>query len=134
MKWKYFLSWLSLLVIAFLNGTLRQVVFQKSLGDLHAHQLSTVIGITLFGFYIYWIIRRWQPKSLKETFQIGFFWMLLTVIFETGMAKLFQNRDWSSVFRDYNILEGRVWIFVLLWLVIAPSIFYKIQNNKRTAA
>ena len=134
MRWKYFIGWLPLVVIAFINGSFRQVVFQNSLGDLHAHQLSTIIGITLFGFYIYWIIRRWQPESLKETMQIGFLWMVLTVVFETGMAKLFQNRDWSSVFRDYNIYEGRVWILVLLWVAVAPSLFYKIQKKKRTPA
>ena len=133
MKWKYFIGWLSLLVIAFINGTFRQIVFQNSLGDLRAHQLSTAIGISLFGIYIYWIIRRWQPESLKETMQIGFLWMVLTIVFETGMARLFQNRDWSSVFRDYNILEGRVWILVLLWVAIAPSLFYKIQKKKNTA-
>ncbi|MGA9108850.1 MAG: hypothetical protein ACLPSL_09400 [Smithella sp.] len=133
MKWKYFIGWLSLLVIAFINGAFRQIVFQNSLGDLRAHQLSTAIGISLFGIYIYWIIRRWQPESLKETMQIGFLWMVLTIVFEIGMARLFQNRDWSSVFRDYNILEGRVWILVLLWVAIAPSLFYKIQKKNDTA-
>ena len=48
MKWKYFIGWLSLLVIAFINGAFRQIVFQNSLGDLRAHQLSTAIGISLF--------------------------------------------------------------------------------------
>jgi hypothetical protein len=134
MKWKYFIGWLSLLVIAFINGTFRQIVLQNSLGDLRAHQLSTAIGISLFGIYIYWIIRRWQPESLKETMQIGFLWMVLTIVFETGMARLFQNRDWSSVFRDYNILEGRVWILVLLWVAVAPSLFYIIQKKNDTTA
>jgi hypothetical protein len=130
MKWKYFLGWLSLLLLAFINGTIRQVVFQKYLGELHAHQLSTAIGITLFGIYIYWIVQRWRPESLKETMHIGFLWVFLTVVFETGMAKVFQNRAWSSVFHDYNILEGRVWILVLIWVAIAPSLFYKIQKRK----
>ncbi|RPI06071.1 MAG: hypothetical protein EHM64_04220 [Ignavibacteriae bacterium] len=64
--------------------------------------------------------------------RIGLLWLVLTVLFETGMAKLFQNRDWPSVFRNYNILEGRVWILVLLWVAAEPSLFYKIQKKKRT--
>ena len=59
--------------------------------------------------------------------------MVLTIVFEIGMARLFQNRDWSYLFRDYNILEGRVWILVLLWVAIAPSLFYKIQKKNDTA-
>ncbi len=129
MKLKYFTGWLPLVVIAFVNGTIRQVGFQKSLGDLHAHQLSTAIGITLFGIYIFWIIRRWKLESQSEAIKIGMFWMILTIAFEFALGRFILGREWSVLLNDYNLLEGRVWILVLLWVAISPLLFYKLHKT-----
>ena len=130
MKWKYFFGWLPLVVIAFANGTIRQLGFQKALGDLHAHQLSTAIGITIFGIYIYWRIRKWKLESQGEALKIGLLWMFLTIVFEFALGRLIIGRDWSVLLNDYNLLEGRVWVLVLLWVAIAPVLFYKITSKK----
>lgn len=126
MKWKYFIGWLPLVVIAFANGTIRQIGFQKALGDLHAHQLSTAIGIILFGIYIYWRIRKWNLSSQGEAVKIGLLWMFLTVAFEFALGRLVLNRDWNVLLNDYNLFKGRVWVLVLLWVAIAPVLFYRI--------
>jgi len=132
-KWKYFTGWLMMLVIAVANGTFRQVVFQGALGELRAHQLSSVIGVILFGFYIRWLIARWKPSSLPETFRIGALWVVLTVIFEFSMGRFIAGREWAVLLHDYNVAEGRVWVFVLLWVLVAPSVFFAIER-KRSAA
>jgi len=132
MKLKYVLGWLPLVVIAIANGTLRQFAFQQSLGELHAHQLSTATGIVLFGFYIFWIIKRWKLKTISETIRIGLLWMVLTIAFEFMLGRLILGREWQVLFHDYNITEGRVWILILIWVAIAPSIFYKIINKSNS--
>jgi len=131
MKWKYITGWLPLVVIAFVNGTIRQIGFQKALGDLHAHQLSTALGITLFGIYIYWLIRRWKLGSQSEAVKIGLLWMVMTIAFEFALGRLVLGRDWAVLLNDYNLCEGRVWVLVLLWVAIAPVLFYKISKNER---
>lgn len=133
MKWKYVVGWLPLVVIAIANGTFRQIVFQQSLGELHAHQLSTAIGIILFGVYIYWVIRRWKPETMNETIRIGMLWMILTITFELALGRLVLSRDWSLLLRDYNLCEGRVWILVLIWVALAPSVFFKLSNKHISA-
>ena len=129
MKLKYFVGWLPLVIIAVVNGTIRQIGFQKALGDLNAHQLSTAIGIILFGIYIYWRIKKWNLDSQSEAVKIGLFWMGLTVGFEFALGRLVFGRDWSVLFNDYNLLEGRVWVLVLIWVAIAPIIFYRITKK-----
>jgi len=129
MKLKYFAGWLPLVIIAVANGTIRQIGFQNALGDLHAHQLSTVIGIILFGIYIYWRIKKWKLDSQSEAIKIGLIWMGLTVGFEFALGRLVLDRDWSLLFNDYNILEGRVWVLVLFWVAIAPILFYRITKK-----
>jgi hypothetical protein len=130
MKWKYVLGWIPLVLIAIINGTIRQIFFLEPLGELHAHQLSTATGIILFGLYIYWLIRFWKPESMKETIKIGLLWVMLTIIFEFGMGRIILGRDWSALFHDYNIIEGRVWILVLIWVAAAPSVFFRLSKKK----
>jgi hypothetical protein len=129
MKWKYVAGWCGLCVIAFANGAFRQIAFQDSLGELHAHQLSSALGVILFAFYIRWVITRWKPSSFGETFRIGLLWLVLTVVFEFSMGRL-AGREWSALLHDYNLAEGRVWSLVLLWVLVAPSLFYGINRPK----
>ncbi len=49
---KYLLVWFVLVAVAIINGIIRNEVYKDSLGDLRAHQLSTLTGIILFGLVI----------------------------------------------------------------------------------
>ena len=46
---KYVLAWLPLLLIAVANGALREGLYAGYLGELRAHQVSTLSGVLLFG-------------------------------------------------------------------------------------
>jgi hypothetical protein len=35
----------------------------------------------------------------------------------------------ESSFHDYNIVAGRVWVLVLIWVVIAPYVFLQLQRQ-----
>ena len=54
---KYLLAWIPMVFIAIVNGVLREAWYGKQLGDLRAHQLSTLIGALLFGVYIGAVMR-----------------------------------------------------------------------------
>jgi hypothetical protein len=56
-------------------------------------------------------------------------WLVLTVIFEFLFGHFVMGHPWSSLFHDYNLLAGRVWVLVLIWIAAAPSIFYRIQRR-----
>ena len=49
----YVAAWFGLVVLAVMNGTLREKGYGPYLTELSAHQLSTLLGIVLFGFYIW---------------------------------------------------------------------------------
>lgn len=122
MKWKYLAGWLPMVAIAIMNGGVRDAFLLEPLGELRAHQVSTVTGITLFGVYIAWLMRRWRPSTLRETATIGITWLVLTVLFEFGMGRFLQNKDWPVLLADYNIFAGRLWPLVLVWVAIAPTL------------
>lgn len=123
MKWQHVVAWFPMVIIAIANGALRQFAYREYLGELRAHQLSTVIGVLLFGIYIWFLIHRWKVTSTAEARRIGLLWLAMTVLFEFIFGHFVMGHPWSTLLHDYNIVEGRLWIIVLCWVTIAPYVF-----------
>jgi hypothetical protein len=62
----YASCWIGMVVIAILNGAIREKVYGKFISELAAHQLSTIVGLVLFGIYI-WIITGIFPIESAKT-------------------------------------------------------------------
>ncbi len=125
---KYILAWLPLVLIAMINGALREGAYGKYLGELRAHQVSTVSGALLFGIYIWALVRVWRPESSRQAITIGLIWLGLTIAFEFIFMHYVAGRSWDALLQDYNIFAGRVWIVVLVWITIAPYVFFRLQK------
>jgi hypothetical protein len=129
MIWRYILVWIPMIFIAIVNASIRELVYAKYLGELRAHQVSTATGILLFGLYIWVITNFWHIQSTTQALTIGLIWLGLTVAFEFLFGHYIVGQPWSKLLADYNLLAGRVWIFVLIWTAIAPFIFYSLRNR-----
>jgi len=125
---KYVLAWLLLVMIAMVNGALREGLYGKYLGELRAHQVSTVSGVLLFGVFIWALVRFRRPESSKQAITIGLIWLGLTVAFEFIFMHYVAGRSWDVLLHDYNIFAGRVWVVVLVWVTVAPYVFYRLQK------
>lgn len=117
-----------MLVIAVANGALRQATFARVMPELRAHQLSTLIGSVPMGVFIWFVVRAWPPSSGRQALLIGLVWLLLTVAFEFFMGLVLAHRPLSEVLHDYNLLAGRVWVLFLLWLMLAPWVFFRLRR------
>ncbi len=125
---KYLLAWAPMVLIAIANGVIREAWYAKRLNELRAHQVSTLSGMLLFGIYIWALMRIWPPESKGQALFIGLIWLGLTIAFEFLFGHYIAGHPWSRLFQDYNILAGRVWAVVLLWVALAPSLFYRLQK------
>jgi hypothetical protein len=125
---KYFLAWFPMVLIAIVNGTLREAWYGKQLSELRAHQVSTASGVLLFGLYIWILLRIWKPASPNQALTIGFMWLCLTVAFEFLFFHYVMGHPWSRLLHDYNVFAGRVWAVILMWVTIAPYGFYRLQQ------
>lgn len=121
----YTLAWFPMVLIGIINGIIRQSVYGPSMSELTAHQVSTVTGITLLGFYVWVLTRKWRVRSARQAISIGLIWLALTVAFEFLFGHFVLGHPWSRLFHDYDILDGRLWILVLLWITTAPYVFYR---------
>ncbi len=124
----YMISWLGLVLLAILNGTLRQKGYGPLMSELSAHQVSTLIAIIIFAVYIYIITGFFRLESARQALLIGAVWVAMTVIFEFLFGHFVMGHSWSRLFHDYNLLQGRLWLLVLIWTFIAPWIFYRIRS------
>ncbi len=126
---KYLLVWIILALVAIINGAIRNEVYKSLLGDLRAHQLSTLTGIILFGLVIWGVTRLWKITSAQQAWTIGFIWLAMTIAFEFIFGHFVMGHPWSKLLHDYNIFQGRLWIFVLIWTTIAPYVFFKLSGK-----
>lgn len=122
---RYILAWIPMVFIGIINGIAREVTYGKYLSELRAHQVSTLTGILLFSIYIWGLSYFFRFESLQQALTIGLIWLGLTVIFEFSFGHYVAKHSWSLLLHDYNILAGRVWIIVLIWIAIAPMVFYR---------
>ena len=121
---KYILLWFPMVVIAILNGALRQGTFGKHMPELKAHQVSTLIGSILLGLYIWLLSRVWPFESGGQAITTGLIWLGMTVCFEFLFGRFARKLAWSQMLHDYNLAAGRVWALLLIWITIAPYVFY----------
>lgn len=125
---KYVLAWLPMLLIAVANGALREGWIRKHVEELRAHQISTVLLILLFAVYIWFVVGLWPPASAGQALAVGILWLVLTLAFEFLFGHYVGGSSWSKLLEDYNLLAGRVWIFIPLWVAIAPYVFYRLRR------
>ena len=124
---KFILFWLPLPVIGILNGALREMAFKKHLGELAAHQVSTLTLIALIFAYGL-LIKRYLPlATAADAFLCGFVWLALTLFFEFGFGYWFAKKSFGELLRDYNLLMGRLWVLVPLFVAILPFILRKLS-------
>lgn len=127
--WKYLIAWFVMLLVSVANGTLRDFTYGKYMDELNAHQLSTISGVLLLGFVIWRFMRFYPAASGKAALSIGLFWMALTVAFEFLFFHYIGGHSWAELFANYNIAQGRVWVVVLIWIAVAPYLFFRLHRG-----
>ena len=123
----YISSWIGLVILAILNAAVRQKGYGKYITELSAHQVSTFIFVILIGVYTYLITGVFALQSSRQALIVGGIWLIMTITFEFIFGHYIMGHSWSKLFHDYNLIQGRVWVFVLIWTFLAPYTIYRIR-------
>ena len=127
---RYLLAWLVMLLVAMINGGMRDLVYGRQLPDLLANQLSCLSGMILLGAVICYYVGRWRLASARQALLIGVFWLALTVAFESLFFHYVVGHPWSELLANYDIVHGRLWPVVLLWIAVAPYVFFRLFSKR----
>ncbi|MDQ3171761.1 MAG: hypothetical protein M3Q55_16625 [Acidobacteriota bacterium] len=116
------LVWLGIAVLAVANGGFRDVVLLPRFGDSAARAMSTlmlsVVILVVATATIGWI----SPRPQLDAWRIGVLWLSLTIAFEFLAGHYLFRVPWDRILADYNILNGRIWIVVLIVTLLAPAV------------
>lgn len=117
-----------MVLLAILNGALREKLYGPHMSELLAHQLSTVSLMALLAAYLWLLTGFLRIESAGQALAIGMLWLVLTVAFEFLFGHLVMAHPWQALLRDYNLAKGRIWPLVLLWTAAAPYVFYRLRS------
>jgi hypothetical protein len=112
--------------LAIFNALIREYTYGKFLSDLHSHQISSFTAIILLGSYIGLISYFFPIEFPLQALTIGLVWLALTITFEFLFGHYVAGHSWVKLLEDYNVLAGRLWVVVLIWITLAPLIFYQL--------
>lgn len=121
------LLWLPMSLIAFANGTLRELFFVKMFSQQHANQLSTLTLILFCALYTWLIWSVLKISNAGQALRVGLIWMILTILFEFLLGRLL-NHSWEILLENYNLPAGNIWPVFLLALFLMPVVICRIKN------
>ena len=121
--------WCVLLVIASINGALREVVLIPRTGDVVGRVISTLL-LSAFIVILTWLTIGWiGPGTANQAWLVGIVWVLLTLAFEFLAGHYLFHNSWSTLVADYNVLRGRIWVLVLVTTLIAPRLCTAVRGQ-----
>ena len=131
---KYFAAWFPVVILAIANGALREFAYKPLVGELPAHWLSSISLIFIVGAYLWAVGLRWRIESKLQAWQIGWMWLAMTIGFEFGFGHYVMGHPWAKLFHDYNIVEGRVWVLVLIAILTEPVLLFRWRQRRSAPA
>jgi hypothetical protein len=121
----HFYLWLPMIVIAFVNATLRELVITKYASPLRANQWSTIVLVFFCAIYVYYVFPFLRIDSGRQAFLVGLIWVVLTIIFEFALGR-FSHKSWNELLIQYDVTSGNLWPLFLVCLFLMPYLCYTI--------
>ncbi len=121
-------AWFLFMVLAIINAGIRNEVYKPVVGDLAAHQISSIVFMAVI-LVVTYVILRFSNLELSdfEAFFMGAIWLFSTIGFEFIAGHYVFGNPWEKLLADYNLFEGRIWGLVLLTILLAPYIANKLR-------
>lgn len=116
--------WFLLLVVAIVNGAIRESVLAPKFGAKGAHLLST-LSLSVLILATAWLTAPFvEYGSSREAWLVGAMWVVLTLAFEFLAGRFLFGKSWEVLLADYDIMQGRIWPLVLVVTLVAPVLAY----------
>jgi hypothetical protein len=125
---KVVLIWLVIALLAIANGGLRDLTFTPLIGRNLALPLSglslsiIVLVVTYFGLGFF------GKLTEKICWLIGLQWVLMTLAFEFLFGHYVAGKSWAELLQTFNILQGDLFLLVLLISLVSPRLLAKYKG------
>jgi hypothetical protein len=124
-----FIVWFAILLLAIVNGALREKILNPRLGETSGHIASTLI-LSILVVIITWLSISWiGPASLREAIIVGSVWLVLTLAFEFLAGHYLFGTSWDKLLADYDLSRARIWPLVLLTTLVSPPVIFWLKRG-----
>ena len=117
--------WAGIVVLAVLNGGLREAILIPKLGTAAGLILSGVLLSALIFVVAYLSLPWLGARRSGELAGVGLGWLGLTLIFEFALG-LLQGKSWQVMLDAYTFKGGNTWPVVLVVTALAPYLSAKL--------
>ena len=123
-----------MLVVASVNGAIREALLIPAIGVIPGRAISTV-ALCVLVLLLTWLTIRWiGPRSNGDAWIVGGLWVALTLAFEFLAGHFLFGDPWSQLLEEYDVFRGRIWILVLVTIAIAPRLCARVRGLLATVS
>lgn len=120
--------WSAILLLAILNGILREKALIPAFGSFAGLIASGVI-LSLCIFLVAFAAVPWYgPLAFSHWLMVGLFWLLLTLVFEFSFGRFVQYKTWAEIFNAYTFRGGNIWPIVLVATFVSPWLAARVRG------
>ncbi len=121
--------WLAILVLAILNGALREKALIPAMGSFAGFVVSGII-LSVCIFLVAFLASPWYgPLASRQWLFVGLFWLLLTLAFEFAFGRFVQHQTWAELLDAYTFRGGNIWPIVLAATFISPWLAARLRRT-----
>jgi hypothetical protein len=116
---KALILWFAILILAVLNGALRETALIPVVGPVGGLIISGAL-LSCAIFTVAFLAVPWYGRLPSWQFWlVGLFWFAFTLLFEVGVG-LAQHQEWSELVQAYTFKGGNIWPVVLVVVLVSP--------------
>jgi hypothetical protein len=120
--------WCVILVLAVMNGAVREKALIPALGSVGG-LVASALGLCACIVVVALLTVPWYgPLAPHQWLFVGVFWLLLTLSFEFAFGRIAQHKTWGELFEAYKFRGGNLWPLVLIVTVISPWLAARIRS------
>ena len=125
---KALVLWLGILVLAMLNGVLREKALIPAM-ETFAGLIASGIFLSACIVLVAYLAAPWYgPLGSPQVWLIGLFWLVLTLFFEFGFGRFVQHKDWAQLLQAYTFKGGNLWPVVLAVTLLSPWLAARLRG------
>jgi hypothetical protein len=112
--------WVILVILAILNGIIRETLLVSVFGPRLALLLSGILLAVLI-FAVTVVLIPWLGRLAAPYYWlVGMLWACLTVIFEFSFGHYVGGHSCETLLAAYDLTSGNLWLAVLIMTLVSP--------------
>ena len=120
--------WLLLIALAMLNGIVREKYLVPLLGQQIALPVSGIFLSAMIFVVTFVLLPFLGTLKPSQYWLVGGMWLCITVLFEFIFGRYAMGQSWEKLLDAYNVLEGNLWVLVLLITALSPYLAAKLRG------